>query len=459
MKTFLKSYFKIDLEKYKKKIFYCFLWFLFFFSINVNPEELYKLSLTKILKLTIPSLLFIFFLIFNLKKKKNFFKGNLIIYFSFITYIFLGVFFIFLNPDINSYLNMCWGVLMLFPFLYIYSFKDNSEQLKLFLILSLFMLFFAFTFYFAKIVIIMILSGKFIFLYGISSPDLSYFNNVDSINPRSSGLARMSIIIYISLVIYLINSQKVFYSTKLICTLAIFFGSTGLTFQSRTVNFIFIVFFIILILIYFKKKKLANKNYILLVTIIPVIFASTYLHYSYPIDSQNTNQNFEYYKEDQFSEKKNDLNIIDKNIKRIFIRKNYNENFSSHRFEIWSEIIKISKKNNFMGYGFQADRKIVNESAHNVYIYALICGGIISVLLIFLISLRSALISFLLLFNYIFFNEKYSTTNVISLFLIIFFLQRGLLESSYGIYSIDYLLFIICFFINEINYKKIIYMK
>jgi O-antigen ligase len=187
---------------------------------------------------------------------------------------------------------------------------------------------------------------------------------------------------------------------------------------------------ILLILIYF-KRELVNKNYIFLLIFVPVILAGNYLYFT--TQKQLTPHNNE--------------------IKNIILRKNH-ENFSSNRFNIWHKVIEESKKNNFLGYGFQADRKIINESAHNVYIYALICGGILSVILIILISLRSAWISFLIIFNYIFLNKKYSSINIISAFLMMLFLQRSLLETSYGIYSIDYLFFITCFFINELNYRK-----
>jgi hypothetical protein len=450
--NFLKSFLQINIEKYKKKIFYSFLWIFFFFSININTEDFYKLNLIQILRLTIPSLLIIFFFIYNFKKKLNYFlKDKLFIFYTFIAYIIFGSFSIFLNPYVNSYLNIYWGILMLFPFLYIYLFKNNSDQLELFLILSLLIIFFVFIYFFSKIIYLMILKKEIIHLYGISSPNLNYSSNGENINPRSSGLSRMSIIIYISLVIYIINNHKKIYFKKFILSLAIFFGSIGLMFQSRTMNFIFFIFAILLILIYF-KKELVNKNYIFLLIFVPVILAGNYLYFT--IHKQLTPQNFKYYKDDQTFQNKLNLFIENNEIKNIVLRKN-DKNFSSNRFDIWHKVIEESKKNNFLGYGFQADRKIINESAHNVYIYALICGGILSVILIILISLRSAWISFLIIFNYIFLNKKYSSTNIISAFLMMLFLQRGLLETSYGIYSIDYLFFIICFFNNELNYKRI----
>ena len=435
MKNFLSNFYENSIKRNKKKILFSFLWSLCFFYINVNPESFYVLSLTQILSLVIPPFFILFYFIYNFKKKIiYFYKDKHLIFYLFITYIILGIFFIFINSNVNSYLNIYWGIFMLFPFLYIYSFINNSDQLKLFLILSLSILFFVFIYYFSKIMILMILKKEFIHLYGISDPNSGY---KPDINPRSSGLSRMSIILYISFVIYLITNQKKKYFTNLILILTISLGSIGLSFQSRIMSSIFYFFAILLSLIYFKKKELLNKKYIFALIIVPIILSSVYI----------------YYNSDKYKHSSSETNI---SFSKIIIRES-KDNFSSGRTQIWHNAIEISKTNIFKGYGFQADRKLINESAHNVYIYALICGGIISVLLIFLISLRSAWTSLFIFFYYVYLKKKISTTGLISVFLIILFLQRALFETSYGIYSIDYLFFIICFFINELNYRKIFY--
>jgi hypothetical protein len=216
--------------------------------------------------------------------------------------------------------------------------------------------------------------------------------------------------------------------------LTISLGSIGLSFQSRIMSFIFYFFAILLSLIYFKKKNSLNKKYIFPLIVVPIILSSVYVYYNsqeYKHSSSETGLSFN----------------------ELIIRES-KDNFSSGRTQIWLNAIEISKKNIFKGYGFQADRKLINESAHNVYIYALICGGIISMLLIFLISLRSAWTSLFIFFNYVYLEKKVSATGLISVFLIILFLQRALFETSYGVYSIDYLFFIVCFFINESNYRK-----
>jgi hypothetical protein len=451
MTNILKIIFKNNYIKDIKKLLFGFLWITCFFSININPENINKLNLTEILRLIIPSLLILFFLIYIFKKKIILYSvEKFYIFYPFIIYFILGIYFIFINSDINSYLNIYWGILMLTPFIYIYSFKNDSKQLEIFLILTFSLILLVFIYFFLKILILMISKRDIIHLYGISDTIFGYLT--DDHNPRSSGLSRMSLILYICFVIYLITNKKETYIINSIFVLSVFFGSILLIFQSRTTNFIYIIFSIVLIIIFFKKKKIFNKNYIYFLILTPIIFASVYIFLVYK--KTNDPQKINLFKNNSTIEINNFFKHSNSVIAETLIR-NDNADFSSNRFYIWKNIIEISKKNIFMGYGFQADRKLLNESAHNVYLYSLISGGIISMLLIIIISLRSAFVSFILLVNYVNSKNIISTFYIIPIFLVPLFLLRGILETSYGIFSIDYLIFILCFFINEFTYKKI----
>ena len=447
MKSILKITYKKKNKNFIKKFFFGIIWILFFFSININPENLDNLNFTQLLRLTIPPLFILFFLIFNFNKNLIFFKNeNFFIFHLFIIYIVLGIFFIFLNSHINSYLNLYWGILMIFPLMYIYSFKNSSEQLRIFLILSLSLILLVLSYYLTKIIFAMFSINELINFYGISSVNLKYSGNIDNISPRSSGLSRMSLILYISFVIYLITKKNKSYITSLIFIFAIILGSTVLLFQSRTMNFIFIIFSIFLLIIYFKKKNLLNKKLILFLIFIPIISSIIYM------SLLNYNKN----SQESLKQTQTLNNFIDTNILiNSLIRKSDSENFSSNRFYLWQKSIEISKKNNFLGYGFQADRKLIKDSIHNVYLYSLISGGFIAMLLIILLSLRGAFISFLILADFTLSKKNYLTIDIIPACLVTLFLMRGFLETSYVIYSIDYLIFILCFTINEINYKKL----
>ena len=77
---------------------------------------------------------------------------------------------------------------------------------------------------------------------------------------------------------------------------------------------------------------------------------------------------------------------IDKLEKRIILRKF--SDFSSGRFEDWKNIYnEFSNKNIFFGYGSQADRYLINQSASNGLIYALISSGIFGLTFFILFSL------------------------------------------------------------------------
>jgi hypothetical protein len=332
---------------------------------------------------------------------------------------------------------------MLTSFIYIFFFKNNLYQLKIFLLFSVLLNFFYFSFNILLIANFMIYKKEIINLYGMTHHAIQTPDFVINIS-LSSGLSRLSIILYISLFIYIILTKKKFFTTNLIYIITIFLGFFGLAFQSRTMSLILYIFFILLIIIYFKKKNLANTKCIIHLIIIPfllMIFYSQYL-----LKKEDIHKNIE-------------KNLYEKNLdifKQTVIRE-AGQDFSSGRFLIWKKIIEISKENVIKGYGFQADRKLINDSAHNVYFYSLISGGLISLLLTIFISIRGGWTSFTILINFIFSNKKYYAFDLIPVFLIPLFLIRGIFESSYGIYSIDYLFFILCFFINEINYKKIIY--
>ena len=447
MKNILKIIFKNNYRNVTKKLFLGSLWVLCFFSININPENIHKLNFTQILRLIIPLLFILLFFFLNFKRKIIFFcKEKFFIFYPFIAYIILGTFFIFLQPNINSYHNIYWGILMITPFIYIYLFKNNSEQLQIFLILSLLLILSAFIYFFSKIIILMIQHREIIHLYGISTPDFGYINANENFGPRSSGLARMSLILYISLLIYLIANQNKPLHTNLFIIFCIILGSITLAFQSRVINFIFILFSFLLIIFLLKRKELFSNKLILFLIITPIILASIFNNFSF----KNTNDPRHEFMKTETSFLKKSRSIISQTI----IRDDNNYNFSSNRFNIWKKTLEISKKNIFVGYGFQADRKLLKESTHNIYLYSLICGGIISMFLVIFISIRATWISFAILFYFKDSRNIYSFFNLVPPFLILLFFLRGILETSYGIYSIDYLLFILCFIMNEQNYKK-----
>lgn len=447
----LSNIYKVKLINLINKILPSVFWIFCFLPINLNPENFNELEIINQIRLVIPFLLVLIFFIYKLEIKKHFLLNeNFFNFILFTTYSILAVFFIFLNFKLNSYLNIYWGVAMLISYLHIYLYANEMRQLKVFLAISLMLLFLIFIFFIGTIFLIAIKDQQIIHLYGIYGADNTYVH-LSKNPPRSSGLARMSLILNIALTIYLMKSKKSFLIKNIFTILIILFGFFLLSFQSRTITFIYFISIIIFIIIFYKKRFMPYKKNFILIIIMPTLLSIIYLNYATNykvIKDLSYTKKHENKTTDTFDDIKHQVEIL-------LLRNTYNkDNFSSNRIDNWKTIVKSSKENFFNGYGFQSDKKIIQQSVHNVYLYALICGGIIGMFLIVLISSRAAWTSLTILINYIFLRKNYDTIDLISVFLIIIFLQRGLLETSYGVYSIDYLFFIICLFINENNYKK-----
>jgi len=440
----LKNEFEIN----NSSLFYTIIWIFFFLSIGINPEEIYKLNTASLGRLVLPFVLACLLVFFLLKKKNLDYKNNIVTTAPFISYIVIVSIFLLINKNSNSYLNIYWGTAMLIPYLYLLFFKNDPSQLKKKLVWSLFLLTFIFIYYMYQVVYLIFVEKKLIHFYGIYANTLF---NIDSINysPRSSGMARMALVVSISTTIYLFFRKNNFYASFLLFILAVLSGTFCLQFQSRTMSSIYLFLMFLLTLIILYKNFIKNYKKCFLLLLMPLVLALIY-------NNLLLNQNNKVFTTLYQNKGSSIITGINNNFKNLLLR-NQKENFSSNRFENWKKIIEISKTNKFIkGYGFQADRKLIDQSVHNVYLYALISGGILGIILIICISIRSAWTAFFLLFNYSILKKNMEPIDLISSFLILLFLLRGLLETSYGIYSIDYLFFIICYFINEVNYRKFI---
>jgi hypothetical protein len=71
-----------------------------------------------------------------------------------------------------------------------------------------------------------------------------------------------------------------------------------------------------------------------------------------------------------------------------FVRTIDPKTFTSNRYKDWNNIIK-SNNNKFIGNGVMGDRRIINQTASNLFLYNYSSGGIISVALFFIVILRA----------------------------------------------------------------------
>jgi hypothetical protein len=410
---------------------------LCFIPINTNPESILDLIFTIQIKLILPLLSVFFYSLYLFKKK--IIKENFFFTVLFFAYIILATLFTLTNNELNTYLNIYWGISMLIPYFYIYALNNKLNFLKLFLIFSIILISIIFYLFIFQILYLQIDLGRLVNLYSTWGL-ISELYTSSAPPPRPTGMARMAIIIAFSCSLVLIFAKKIYFS-KVILVVAILSSTFCILFQSRAMSFIYFFLNICIALILLIKKRKLKK--FLLIFLLPILISWFYNYSVIKLNSPNSNDRFV------------DFKITNLAIKSTFLRPPDPESFSSNRYENWLKIVKISSNNIFKGFGFQADRILINQSVHNIYLYSLICGGLISMILIVIISIRIGWVTLYILYNYAILNKKYDVIDLISIHILIILLLRGFLETSYGIYSIDYLLFIITFFINEINYRKL----
>ena len=428
-----RSYFKLIL---------ILTWSSFFFSINLNPAEFLSYDIISKIRLVLP-LFFVFLIIFfkyNEIKFSNFISIHSFLFYSI---FFLYIFFNLINPK-NNNINIFWPSYMFLSFLFLHIFANNEEKKNL-LILTSVIIIFAFAFFFIFVVIKMY-ENSFLHFYGIYGKDLAY-GGFES-PPRSSGLARLSLLSYALITFnYLIKKKKNFFLLFLIS----FFATCTIIFQSRTTSLIYIVISIFIIIFYF-DKFFYDKRLLIFSLILPITLNSLYQYQLIKTNIIKSDKQITIsgivqdglfrdtlsYPENKFIEKDKKLN-----------------KFSSDRFSNWNKAHKIIKKNYFKGYGAQADRLLINQSIHNALIYAVLSGGLFAGIAIILIYVYSI---YLLIKFYFFTKYKLKLDYLVhfSGSVLIIFGLRSTLETSFAVFSIDYLIYIIAFlfFNNQIRLSK-----
>lgn len=254
-------------------------------------------------------------------------------------------------------------------------------------------------------------------------PDL-YFQKIENnfYNQNSSGLSR--ILLVISLFIFIINKRnKFFYLSLILINLFIFLLQSKFT-------ILFLITFLIFKLIIEKeilKKKIINF-FIILILPLFLTMGITYVK----SDSNNLGK----------------IRIVSQLTSDI--KNNETKTFDSYinRYKSWELIVKNSEKNLF-GNGSQADRKLTidqpkhSQLASNAIIYGYASSGLIgmSFLILFYFQIFKLLISkkiYLILKN----NNKLA---FFYLAMIVFILFRSLIENSFALWSVDFLLLINCY--------------
>lgn len=424
------------MEKQKKLFLFTaiFHWVFLWGSINTLPHEFgFTYMVSKInffenfleslwMSRTVLPLIFstitILILMFNIKKINKLNKFH-ILFFLIFTFQIIGL---YLNKDrffCDAKTNGCYlrhlflplqgiGTIMLFI---LCDYIKNSNILKYFFWIMMTLL---------VSVLIMIIIPKLPDLVYLNFPEA--FNEKDTnllnlSNPRTSGISRTLAIINLFLILFFFHTNKFNFKNLLIIPILIF--SVILIFiQSR--GSLLCYFVSLLIFIFFLNN--ANLKYkinnLLILIILPILL---------------------YFSTAGFINKFNNNN--EKISNRIF------EAHSSGRIKLWTYSIKKNDYRKIFGYGAQGDRyflknyeqsKIYGNNSSNIFIYTLLSGGVVSVIILLLIYLK--------IFNFFLKNRKkiFFKSNSLyfnfSIVCLIFFLIRSNFENSFGLFSLDFLI-------------------
>ena len=399
-------------------------------SISTNIQDIYNVlkiykfdqiptfnEIINCLRQLMIIIIFPFLLILNLLKIN---KDNLKTNFSFFC---LFLYFIFQIPGLiftqNSLLNLglIISAMNILLILNLANQLSNKKLLMIFIYVNIFFL--TLVIYLNKQSFIGFwTSENTTYLY--SYRDIKGENFLGKIGPRSSGSARTFLLIYIIILLAFKNffnkHQILKYSFYIIVVLLI------LLFQNRTVTVLLLTF---IVFNYFIENNVGVLKYISLYIIVPifVFYSFVYVKTNFPI--QMNTEKVEY--ESKVKSKK----------EKRYIRQIDPLTFSSGRVEDWKSLIsKFKNEFEFLGFGAQADRFLINQSASNGLLYALTSSGILGTFF-YLIFCLSCLVKVFdnLIINY----NKRSLEIKLSTLIILLLLMRSILETSFAVFSIDFI--------------------
>lgn len=484
---------------YHNYLIYFIILFLFWSSINTGSKYLLINKMEEknfgivinIVRAILPYLIIIFFLFFLKPISKIIENFDIVLKLFFIYGIaqLSGLFYI--GDNLHEHY---WAV-CLFSVIIFFNYIQNKNDEKLYNNI----LFFNIIFTFSVFIIFLFLMFK----TNLFSHNLLYSSYAFSFNynfeqmPRSSGISRMSLVLFIFLnsFYFFCNSKKIKITIFII---NIFLVSIILLMQSRGgILSLFVSLVAINLLFNFQsyKKRLV---YIFLIISVPILIFATYPSLKNILIEKYGEKIKAYHGIEEFKIKnlqfniREDLFVNDPNdtlenkigrfstnryyawnfLTTVFFEKNLSNNIkdilSKESFDL--NAFNFKKKYNFLtGYGPQADRHFLlnnNElnptmpgpfgaHASNGYIYSLVCSGIIGFLIFVLLNI----IVFYKILK-IFFNNKsvYFNTNAYlsASILIVLFLQfRILFENSYSVFGVDMLLLFSSYLIIANEYKKL----
>ena len=476
-------------EQLKKKqilkILFFFTWVSLWISINSMPGELAYMSKDIFTFFngirTINALFFSFFItvlgiLFLIKKdiNKNTISITLLLFFIHFISQIIGL---LLNEDRLFDLNNTYLVLYSFgtiSLIYLIKKLGFDNLIPLFMYFLIFILTISIIYVVWHNIPNLNDALKFYSIYNLIHPDIAINYQAQ---PRITGFSRSLAVINIFLIsIYLINHNKFFYNFYL---LPIFFIAIIIWMsQSRGSIICFYLTSAFLIFV-FNNLSLLKKIFIFfLITFFSIILSEYLIKYH---KTQNESEIFKNDKKELINEELINKELINEElINEELINKEtqfldnfdslkksrFNQNNTSGRSQIWKKTLNYYDLTDIFGYGPQSDRVILESlkdrygnNASNAAIYALISGGYPSLISIILIYLYS---SFLILKFFIkkkIYKLPLVITSgnyllIIAICYCIFFMTRSIIENSFSVFSIDFLITIFSIFIIEKNNEK-----
>jgi O-antigen ligase len=440
-------------KNFDKAIYYFILslWLSLWLSIGSNFYQLDNLNyiaFISILRIVLVSSLIIisFIIIFFIKKKFN--KLLYLIYF----YLFLQIIGLLQTDGNNSNINN-WYLIFLAAGTLNVLIITNSVQKTYFN--QLLLISCVITGFYSLIIII----PKIIEIYNHlkTSPIISLYGYIDinEVNfmgiglPRVTGLARLLAIFNLFLILKLNFNNKLKTSLLLLLITVITFLIWSI--QSRAVIICFYTC-AILIIIFFNKFSNFNKFlFFLLILILPITMLNNFNQFIYM---------------NNLEQKSATIETIETTKKMEIETHRIIKFTTSGRIDLWMEALDYYELKKFFGYGAQADRFLLTKArddlkikgaygtnVSNTILYAFLSGGYLAIIIFIYIYAKT--INFIYLFfskkkNYI----KINTSIKLAIIILVFFFIRSLIENSFALFSVDFLLFINSVLIIEKYYKK-----
>jgi len=416
--------------------------FLYLISAINSPlffiEEINLINIINFFRSISPIIIFFVFF-FLLIFKKNF--SLIFLLFSFFLLSTLVGFFLSKN---QIFFNLYWTFSALSLVCFLEYYQDEETLLKNFHQIILIIFSIIAISIVSRLVVDDFYSYQNFYAHKIMSPSQNFFNQPV---PRSSGVARILLVIFLFLFSFVvINNKKKL--KNCFCFVILFIISYVIwIIQNRgTLYFLIILNFLTLIIsIIYQNKNLFIKW--IVIFLLPFVFVqslSLKINRDYDeliILNKHPNPNVQMNEAEKIK-----LDILN-NHSLLSVNQRWKTPIeTSGRLEIWKKSYEIIKKYPFFGNGPQSDRQMLGLNASNIVIYVLLCGGLFS-LIIFLIFIYYLLKDLLILLKKIIFQNLYLELNnffIIYSFLLIFFLGfRGIVENSFSVFSLDMLLFLL----------------